>query len=75
MIALKFVTIEVASNSISAIDVPASIIDVAYRWCTHYIDDLYHSMHYDNYAATGYVAKFFIIILQAGLPPAASDCI
>ena len=28
-------------------------IDIAYRLCTHYVDDLYHTMVPDNYAATG----------------------
>ena len=36
-------------------------IDVACRPCTHYIDNLYHIMHHNNYAATGDVVKFFIL--------------
>ena len=44
---------ESVSDSISAIEVPASM------WlCMYYIDDLYHIMHHDNYAATGDVVKF-----------------
>ena len=32
--------------------------DVARRLRTHYIDDLYHTGHHDNYAATGDVVKY-----------------
>ena len=34
-------------------------IDVAYRLCMYYVDDLYHNiMHHENYAATWDVVKF-----------------
>ena len=44
------------SDSISTIEALAS--DVARRSRKHYIDDLYHVRHYDNYTATGDVVKY-----------------
>ena len=57
--ASKLVTIEVESCSRTP---RGAGINVAsrFRLCTHthYIDDLYHIMHHDNYEATGDVVKF-----------------
>ena len=50
--ASKVVTIEgreSVSDSISAIGNWGASIDVACRQCKHYFDDLYHTVHHDNY--------------------------
>ena len=55
---------ESVSDSISVIEAPASMyMYLSYRSCMQYIDDLYHIVHHENYAATGDIVKFFIIIM------------